>query len=537
MMRLTRKVLALLLVLTMMLAMSAAFASAADAPLGPYPEMVTITTARETSAVNAYRPGDDWSHNHFYDNYRDQLNINVVNDYEIAGTPEYQAKINMLIASGDLPDFFAVTPLQLVQLNAAGLLQDLTQVYEEYASDLLRAELGSISTILPSVTYDGKMLGIPQTSIVPLGMLWVRGDWREAVGIEPEELKTVDGVIKLAKAFMELDPDGNGVADTLGLSGMMYGSLDNSCGEWGISWLFSAFHAYPGIWYERDGEIVYGSVQPEVRDTLEYMAQLYADGIIDPDFATAETIQVLDKINAHQLGIYDSKQWGTTQVGGLRTNAPDAWMEYYEYPSIDDTPSLAPVSVPVNGIYVVSTACENPEAVIKMANFYLDKTWNLKDEAEMSYYVSEEFEGKYYHHRTAAAVIPAVPLEHYNVGKECAGYWDGELALEDTTVYTQSCIAMCFDPNQWYMDALFGKDGAITRLTPELMDDERYVSNVYNLVPTATMETKWTVLKDRENEVFLRIIMGQDPIEAFDAFVKEWHSLGGQAITGEMNER
>ena len=506
-------------------------AAAEDGPLAPYPEMITITTARDASSVNAFRPGDDWSHNHYYDNYRTQLNIDVVNEYEISGGGGYDAKINVLIASGDLPDFFRVSPLQLAQLNAAGSVLDLADVYRTYASDLLRAEMESVDTILPSVTYDGKMIGVPQTSIVAQGMMWIRGDWREKVGIQPDEIKTLEGFMTLVKAFMTEDPDGNGEDDTFGLTGLLL------AGAYGQNWVFNAFHAYPRIWYERDGKAVYGSVQPEVRDALVYLTQLYEEGVLDPNFAAMEALQVQDAFNAHKLGVYDDKQWGSTVFGGIRATEPDATLEYYEYPSSDDSPALAQTSLPVTGIYVVNKDCQYPEAVIKLANFYLEKTWNLKDADEMSYYVSEDYEGVYYHHRTSAAIIPAVPLEHYKVGLECAGYWDGTLALEDTTVYTQSCIAYCFDPNQWYMDVLFGKNGAITRLTPDIMDNNRYVADMYNLVPTATMETKWTVLTDKEEEVFLRIVMGQDSIDAFDTFVEEWHALGGDDITQEMNAR
>jgi len=530
----TKKLIALLLTL-ITLCLYAVCSASEDGPLTPYPEMITVTTARETSFQYGFRPGDDWSNNHWYDSYREHLNINIVNDYEISGENEYVSKLNVLIASGDLPDFFRVTPLQLAQLNAAGAVQDLTAIYETHASDLLRAEMESVSSILPSVTYDGKMLGIPETSIVALGMLWIRGDWREKVGIQKEELTSLDGFIKLAKAFMSEDPGGNGKNNTLGLTGLLTG--DALIDEMGLNWIFNAFHAYTNIWYERGGKLVYGSVQPEVKTALEYMAQLYAEGVIDPNFATMESLQVADAFNAGKLGVFDNKQWGSTWLNGVRASDPNAILEYYEYPSADANPALGQARLPVTSIYVVNKDCAYPEAVLKMANFYIDKTWNLADTDEMAYYLSETFAGNYYNHRPTSAVKPGIPLEHYKVGKECAAYWDGTLALEDMLVYSQAQIASCFDPEAWYMDCLFGKDGAITRLTPDIMDSERYCVDMYNLLPTATMETRWAVLKDREDEAFLRIVMGQDPIGAFDAFVEEWYALGGQDIVNEMNAR
>ena len=37
-------------------------------------------------------------------------------------------------------------------------------------------------------------------------------------------------------------------------------------------------------------------------------------------------------------------------------------------------------------------------------------------------------------------------------------------------------------------------------------------------------------------EVFADIVMGNEPIEAFDDFVEEWNSRGGDQITQEVNE-
>jgi putative aldouronate transport system substrate-binding protein len=383
---------------------------------------------------------------------------------------------------------------------------------------------------MPTVTVNGKIMGLPKTSIVPLGMLWVRDDWRSKLKIEKP--KTLEDFINLAIAFRDKDPDGNGKNDTVGLTGSL--DIKNERGPW---WIINSFHGYLGIWYKKDGKVVYGSIQPEVRKALEYMAELYKKGVIDKNFATIDDSAVYDIIDAHQLGIYNGKQWSTTIHGGLREKAKDAWLQSYCIPSADDNPAFTQTKVPVSSIYVVSKDCKYPEAVVKMANFYMEKTWNLQSKEEMSYYVSEEFEGKYYSSRAASAVTPAVPLEHYKVGRECAGYWDGKLALNDTTIYTQSCIGYCLDPNQWYMDCLFGKQGSITRLVPDIMDNKRYVVDMYDNIPTKTMETKWSVLQDKEQEMLVRIVMGEDSIEAFDKFVEEWNALGGKEITDEINAK
>jgi len=48
------------------------------------------------------------------------------------------------------------------------------------------------------------------------------------------------------------------------------------------------------------------------------------------------------------------------------------------------------------------------------------------------------------------------------------------------------------------------------------------------------MVDKWVNLKKLEDETFLKIILGQLPIDAFDQFVADWKAQGGDEITAEV---
>lgn len=64
------------------------------------------------------------------------------------------------------------------------------------------------------------------------------------------------------------------------------------------------------------------------------------------------------------------------------------------------------------------------------------------------------------------------------------------------------------------------------------------VNKVYSLIytQTPTMEKKWTNLKKKEDEIFMKIIIGEEPVDSFDTFVKEWKAEGGDEITAEVQE-
>ena len=51
---------------------------------------------------------------------------------------------------------------------------------------------------------------------------------------------------------------------------------------------------------------------------------------------------------------------------------------------------------------------------------------------------------------------------------------------------------------------------------------------------TPTMEQRWASLEKIEDEMMLRIITGESGIDAFDEFVAQWKSIGGDQITEEV---
>lgn len=242
-----------------------------DGPLSKYDPPITITMVRNLSDVVENNVLSVLADETFEDNrwsriYEEQLGIKIKYDWVVKGNPDsdaYRQKMNVTLSSGDLPDVTPVDAIQLKQLVDAGLLEDMTDYYEKYASPLLKDILGQEGPApFNAATYDGRLMAIPETgSNMESGMyLWVRMDWLEKLGLDPP--KTMSDVRKISKAFAEQDPDGNGQRDTYGLAL----TKDLWGGFGGMEGFFAGFNAYPNIWIEGpDGKLVYGSIQPEVR--------------------------------------------------------------------------------------------------------------------------------------------------------------------------------------------------------------------------------------------------------------------------------
>src|SRR5690606_22878796 len=101
---------------------------------------------------------------------------------------QYVQKMNVTLASGELPDFLSVNAVQLKQLAESELIEDMTELYEKYASPLTKDILSQEGTgPFDAATFDGKLMAIPQVepSIERSMFAWIRTDWLSKVGLEP----------------------------------------------------------------------------------------------------------------------------------------------------------------------------------------------------------------------------------------------------------------------------------------------------------------------------------------------------------------
>ena len=103
--------------------------------------------------------------------------------------------------------------------------------------------------------------------------------------------------------------------------------------------------------------------------------------------------------------------------------------------------------------------------------------------------------------------------------------WDetGSANPEDLTAFQ---YAMCWGP----------EFGSWTRYQ-EQNDENKIVTSAQYGAPTETMVKRWSTLKDMQDETFTKIIAGSESIEAFDSFVEQWKSLGGDTIAQELKDK
>ena len=247
--RILSMAIALLLILTGAASASQLDPSAEPAqdPLGKYDPPISVTMVHTANDGAFWFPaGDDINNNVYTRRWEETLGIKYSFLWTCPGS-QAEEKMNVMIASGDLPDFFAVNRKQFEMLYKAGMLEDLTGAIEQYASKYTKKYLtGQYASLLDVATRDGKTYGLTNgfTYHDTCQMIWIRADWLKKLGLETP--KTLADLENIMDAFVNKDPDGNGANDTYAVAASA-ASLNST--TWGLNpSFFNMFHTYPNQW-------------------------------------------------------------------------------------------------------------------------------------------------------------------------------------------------------------------------------------------------------------------------------------------------
>lgn len=513
-------------------------------PFGAYPETIEYTLGKMTSVNNSNMPENDTYTDNAYTRYiKSVINVQNVDVFE-ANDSQYDTNVSMAISMGSLPDIMVVSSQNEVeQLVEAGLIEDLTESYNNCISDRIRKMYESYGDSLKDmVTYDGKIMALPETNITDgPNLVWLRKDWMDKLGLS--EPHTIDDVVNIVKHFISEDPGNNGVdtsgkPNTVGL--VVDTDVTGECGyssEFLLDIIFACFGAYPKQWIMNDdGEIVYGSVTDEAKEALSYISSLYNQGVIDNDFLLRTSTNICELIENGMCGSFFGPWWAPNNplVNAVSRNPDADWQPYLIATDSDGTTSYHSQN-PCYKYVVVRKGYEHPEIAAKMISVMFDKVrFDCTD--------SEEFK-KYYQLNVEPTARPlsinvdynnALSICYRNIDATISGRKNPDsLELLERSFY-DACSEYIKNANktstQWA--AYMSRIKACSLIA---QDNIKVVDSLY-FKTTDTMKSHWWRLKAKEKEAYLKIISGEEDISYFDTFVKEWNEQGGQIITSEVSE-
>ena len=513
-------------------------------PFGAYPETIEYTLGKMTSVNNSNMPENDTYTDNAYTRYiKSVINVQNVDVFE-ANDSQYDTNVSMAISMGSLPDIMVVSSQDEVeQLVEAGLIEDLTESYNNCISDRIRKMYESYGDSLKDmVTYDGKIMALPETNITDgPNLVWLRKDWMDKLGLS--EPHTIDDVVNIVKRFISEDPGNNGMdasgkPNTVGLA--VDTDVTGECGyssEFLLDIIFACFGAYPKQWIMNDdGEIVYGSVTDEAKEALSYISSLYNQGVIDNDFLLRTSTNICELIENGQCGSFFGPWWAPNNplVNAVSSNPDADWQPYLIATDSDGTTSYHSQN-PCYKYVVVRKGYEHPEIAAKMISVMFDKVrFDCTD--------SEEFKNYYQLNVEPTARPLSINVDYNNALSICYRNIDAtisgrknpdSLELLERSFY-DACSEYIKNANktstQWA--AYMSRIKACSLIA---QDNIKVVDSLY-FKTTDTMKSHWWRLKAKEKEAYLKIISGEEDISYFDTFVKEWNEQGGQIITSEVRE-
>ena len=520
-----------------------------DLPLAKYPETVTVHLGGKMNPNAKIPKGMSFEDNSYTRLLKENLNIQVVYDWT-ASTSDYDEKMSLCIGSNTIPEIMNVNATQYRALLKYDMIQPLDKYFDDYASDALKSYVKSGGEELQKciTNEDGELMAIPAPAITAGGIneMWIRQDWLDKLGLEAP--RTWDEMVKVAEAFVTQDPDGNGENDTIGILGPGNSDHMNAIGgnQFGLDPLFSSFQSYPQYWLQgEDGTVEYGSIQPETRDALEKISELYTNKLIDPEMLVRSDSK--EPLLAGKVGIFFGPWWSGYTVSDTTLAGEADWRAYFT-PLSEDGNYYAHMPNPTSKYVVASKSCKNPEAAFKIVNYLIknEQQW-VVDGITSTEMGTADFYPLYNGYDNADEIeVSTETLEKYLAG---------EITMDDVDFSQHKLLKSDmeavkklkkepyddFSLDKWNLDSDIAKTN-LPRLVSLLVGgsplvNDKYVPvyNAYN-GQTKTMEAKWANLKKMEEETFSKIIMGKADISEFDTFVENWKNQGGDQILKEIND-
>ena len=287
-------------------AATSAPASGQAASGGKLANPVTIEVFSGVQSSELAAPGADWP---IAKAVKEQTNIDLKMTW-ITNNSEYNRLVLTRAAANDVPDLFRISTDIARDLGAQGLLADWTPYLKNMPSFVKDRD---VEKLAPIGTFDGKLYALTTKNPTPFKQaVSIRKDWLDKLGLQTP--KTLDEYLAVMKAFTEKDPDGNGQKDTYGWSAAV--ASDGRVTHFDpIFGAFGALAEPQTPWRIDNNKLVFVPTTPERRDALQFIAQMNAAGVIEPDWKAQSDPDFRNKWKAGKIGIFQD-DWCATYCAG-----------------------------------------------------------------------------------------------------------------------------------------------------------------------------------------------------------------------------
>lgn len=352
-----------LMLAIMLLLSSAAMADASMVTPEGFPVVTEPVTLKIMASQSAVQP--EFSQMTILQDYAEMSGVNV--EWISVPSSARSEKITLAISSGELPDVFFkcnISANNLQTYGSNGDIIDLAPYLETYAPNFWAYAQANPDVLASITTPDGQIYSLPAVADAPATRmnkkLYYNQPWMEALGLS--EPTTIDELYDFLYAMRFNDPNGNGEQDEVPMSES-------------TSTLYSVFGGLFGInnrgthhnEYDVDpetGAVRHTKTSDAFRETLAFMAKLYAEGIIDQESITFNDSRAVGLIAQDQQGVYFATNLALLGADDMAKWTPaTTWVDGSIWP-------LMRSHLHSVGAFVISADCQYPEAALRWVDYF-----------------------------------------------------------------------------------------------------------------------------------------------------------------------
>ena len=305
-------------------------------------------------------------------------------EWEFCSESIASEKIRLMLAGGeDMPDIImnSINKKEVVQYMDEGLFRPIDDLIDSYMPNLKAVYDARPQYRTDSIAPDGHIYGVPYVEEMNgLGMspgpIYIYKPWLDALGMElPDTLAEYRTFLEKVKVT---DLNKNGKNDEIPFT-FQYGGYDS---YEGYHWIVSCFGINDNFAHlsVKDGKVINTATQPGFRDAMEYVHQMYKDGLIDKESFAAPMsgdprARVLAKINAEKpivasVQLFDpmgeitiSEERRSEYVPLPRLTGPNGDKSGIHYNQTEMTSATR---------CIITTSCQYPELAARFIDFCFD---------------------------------------------------------------------------------------------------------------------------------------------------------------------
>ena len=314
---------------------------------------------------------------------------NVPIEWVSAMSADLTQKVNLLFASGDLPDVFldGLDMETAYNYGTQELILPLDDLITDYAP-VISSMIAEKPTLEQTITApDGNIYTLFRFGNAyhqDMGnMLYINRDWLKAVNMDMPV--TTEEYYEVLKAFKAQDLNGNGENDEIPLGICFYRKNRN----WADLSFFGAFGVVmdfdTDFIYVDEGKVSWGPTSEGFKNTIKYLNRLYSEGLMDEEAYIHDKSQMKAK-GTQQPPVYGSyASWFNINVAGANGEfydiiGPLKGPEGYQYSYYQ------PRALQAAGPGVITVDAEYPEVAIR----WLDYIYTPEINIQMAYGVEGE---------------------------------------------------------------------------------------------------------------------------------------------------